>query len=413
MHNYLTATLPGTGGTLRQEPEDFFVEEIPLYEACGEGEHLYLTVEKRGITTFDLLHLLARALRVPERELGYAGLKDARAVTRQTVSVPQRRPEDANGLELPGVRILAARLHRNKLRLGHLAGNRFRIRIHNPEPEAVQRAATILGVLEDLGVPNRFGNQRYGVLGNSHRIGRAILAGDFPVAAREIIGDPAEIRHADWQAAAQAYRAGKPEEALARMPRHCHPERQLLEALRAGRTPREAVTGLSRKLLRLYLSACQSSLFDRLVDMRLNSLERLWPGDLAMKHVNGACFEVTNLAIEQPRADAFEISPTAPLYGCKVKLAGGQAGLLERSLLDKEKLTLEAFRLPGGLAMEGERRALRVPLRDVALTSEGSSLILAFCLPKGSFATAVLHEVMKTATTPADLPDAADRESAC
>jgi len=408
MNNYLTASLPGTGGTMRQEPADFFVEEIPLYEACGEGEHLYLTVEKSGITTFDLLRQLARALRCPEREIGYAGLKDARAVTRQTVSIPLLHSRDVAGLELPGVRILSACRHRNKLRLGHLAGNRFRIRIHRPAPEALPRAEAILGVLQDLGVPNRFGAQRYGVLGNSHRIGRAILTGDFADAIREIIGNPAEIRHPDWQAAALAYRAGNLEEALARLPRHCHPERQLLEALRAGRAPREAVLSLSRKLLRLYLSAYQSSLFDRLVDMRLNSLERLWPGDLAMKHVNGACFEVVDPAAEQPRADAFEISPTAPMYGCKIRLAGGQAGLLERSLLDKEQLTPDTFRLPGGLTMEGERRSLRVPLQEVAVQTDEDDLLIAFRLPKGSFATAVLHEVMKTTTDPTDLPDVMD-----
>jgi tRNA pseudouridine13 synthase len=407
MSNYLTAALPGTGGTLRQEPADFLVEEIPLYEACGEGGHLYLTVEKSGLTTFDLLHLLARALGCPEREIGYAGLKDARAVTRQTVSVPGRRPEDVAGLELPGVRIIDARLHRNKLRLGHLAGNRFRIRIHQTGPDALARAEVILGVLQDLGVPNRFGDQRYGVLGNSHRIGRAILTGDFPVAIQEIVGDPREIRHPDWQAAAVAFRGGDLAGALARLPHHCYPERRLIENLRAGHAPRDAVLGLSRKLLRLYLSAYQSSLFDRLVDMRLASLERLWSGDLACKHVNGACFDVVDPAAEQPRADAFEISPTAPLYGCKVRLAGGQAGLLERSLLDKEQLTLDAFRLPGGLAMDGERRPMRVPLREVAASSAGEDLLLAFRLPKGSYATAVLHEVMKGSipVTGEDTPD--------
>lgn len=408
MNNYLTAALPGTGGSVRHEPADFLVEEIPLYEACGEGEHLYLTVEKCGITTFDLLHQLARALHCPERDIGYAGLKDARAVTRQTVSVPKCPPEELAGLELKGARILAARYHRNKLRLGHLAGNRFRIRIRQPDPDARTRAETILGVLQDLGVPNRFGNQRYGALGNSHRIGRAILAGDFDLAAREIIGEPAEIRHPGWQAAALAFRAGKLAEAQALLPRHCHPERHLVEELRSGRPPREAVMNLPRKLLRLYLSACQSSLFDRLVDMRLNSLERLWPGDLACKHVNGACFEVTDPAAEQPRADAFEISPTAPLFGCKVRLAGGQAGLLERSLLDKERLTLDAFRLPGGLTMEGERRPLRVPLHDVELHHEGADLLLGFRLPKGSFATAVLHEVMKVENVPTEVMDIQD-----
>jgi tRNA pseudouridine13 synthase len=408
MSSYLTAALPGTGGLLRQDPADFFVEEIPLYVACGEGDHLYLTIEKRGVTTFDLLHQLARALHCPEREIGYAGLKDARAVTRQTVSVPLLRPEDVAGLELPGVRIVEARLHRNKLRLGHLAGNRFRIRIHQPEPEALSRAEAILGVLQDLGVPNRFGDQRYGVLGNSHRVGSAILAGDFPAAIREIIGDPTEIRHPEWQAAALAFRAGNLDEALTRLPRHCFPERRLLEALSSGRSPRDAIFSLPRKLLRLYLSAYQSSLFDRMVDMRLNSLERLWPGDLACKHINGACFTVLDPAVEQPRAETFEISPTAPLFGCKVPLAGGQAGLLERSLLDKEHLTPESFRLCNGLTMDGERRPLRVPLTEVTAGSEGDALLLAFRLPKGSYATAVLHEVMKGSVATAELVDTLD-----
>ena len=408
MSHYLTSSLPGTGGTLRREPADFFVEEVPLYEPCGEGEHLYLTVEKTGITTFDLLRQLAKALGCPERDIGYAGLKDARAVTRQTVSLPLRRPEEVAGLDLPGVRVLAARLHRNKLRLGHLAGNRFLIRIHQPVADARARAETILGVLEDLGVPNRFGDQRYGALGNSHRIGRAIVTGDFATAATEIVGDPELIHHPDWQAAANAYRAGDFATALDRLPRHCHPERRLLEALRSGQTPRAAVLALPRKLLRLYLSAYQSSLFDRLLDMRLTSLERLWPGDLACKHVNGACFTVADAAAEQPRADAFEISPTAPLYGCKVPLADGQAGLIERSLLDKEQLTLEAFRLPGGLTMEGERRPLRVQLSELSVQNDGNDLLLGFRLPKGSFATAVLYEVMKSDGAPEDLTDIAE-----
>jgi tRNA pseudouridine13 synthase len=408
MPSYLTAALPGTGGTLRAEPADFLVEEIPLYPACGEGEHLYLTVEKCGITTFDLLRQLARALHCPERELGYAGLKDARAITRQTVSVPQRRPADVAGLELPGIRILAARCHRNKLRLGHLAGNRFRIRIHRPGADALPRAGEILAILQQHGVPNRFGDQRYGATENSHRIGRAILHDDFGAAAREIVGDPAVIRHPDWQAAAEAFLTGDLDEALTRLPRHCHPERQLLEALRAGQTPRAAVLALPRKLLRLYLSAYQSSLFDRLLNVRLHALAQLWPGDIACKHVNGACFAVLDPAVEQPRAEAFEISPTAPLFGCKVPLASGQAGHLERRLLEEERLTLEAFRRPGGLSMDGERRPLRVPLTEVVTASDGDDLLIAFRLPKGSFATAVLHEVMKNSAAPTALVDVAD-----
>ena len=395
MSRFLTALLPGTGGVLRQEPEDFQVEELPLYEPCGEGDHLYLTVEKRGLTTYDLLRELAAALNCQERDLGYAGLKDARAVTRQTVSVPLRKPDDIKGLEIPGVRILSARLHRNKLRPGHLAGNRFRIRIHAPHADSLARAEAILGVLEELGVPNRFGEQRYGALNNSHLIGRAILRQDFATAVTEIIGDPAGIEHEGWKQAAEAYRCGDLTTAIARLPRHCRPERRLLEMIREGKSPRRCVLAMPRKLLRLYLSAYQSSLFDQLVEMRMATLERLWPGDLAYKHANGACFQVTDPVAEQPRADRLEISPTAPLYGFKTRLAEGQAGLLEQSLLDKEQLSLEAFRLSDGLAMEGERRPLRVPLQGPCSIMSGEDLVLTFSLPKGSFATTVLAEVMK------------------
>ena len=396
MTEFLTSKLPGTGGIIRQHPEDFQVEEIPLYEPCGEGDHLYVSVEKCGLTTYDLLRELAKALNCKERDLGYAGLKDARAITRQTVSVPLRKPDDVKGLEIPGVTILSACLHRNKLRPGHLAGNRFRIRIHQPNPDGLQCAKAILDMLEKIGVPNRFGDQRYGALGNSHLIGRAILRDDYSGAIDEIIGDPAKIIHAGWQQAAKAYHGGDLETAIAKLPRHCRPERRLLEMVTAGKSPRKAVRAMSRKLLRLYLSAYQSSLFDRLVDMRLATLKQILLGDLAYKHINGACFLVTDPDVEQPRAESFEISPTAPLYGYKTKLAEGRTGLLEQSILDQEQLALESFHLSDGLAMSGERRPLRVPIQVSECVMDKEDLLLSFSLPKGCFATTVLAEVMKT-----------------
>jgi len=395
MTKYLTDQIPGVGGTIRHRPEDFRVEEIPLYQPAGEGDHLYLTIEKQGLTTYDLLRELAIALDCKERDLGYAGLKDAQAITRQTVSVPLRQPDDIRGLKIPGVTILSAALHRNKLRPGHLAGNHFRIRIHQPEQGSLQKALEILTLLETSGVPNRFGEQRYGSLDNSHRIGWAILNQDFDTAVGEIVGDPLSILHPGWREAAEAYRSGDIETAIEKLPRHCRPERTLLRLLKEGKPPRKAVLALPRKLLRLYLSAYQSSLFDRLVDMRMQSLNKIWPGDIAFKHVNGACFMVTDPTAEQTRADTFEISATAPLYGFKTKLAEAQAGLLEEGLLDKEGLTLQSFRLSGGLAMEGERRPLRVPIQATACVADGDDLLLSFSLPKGSFATTVLAEVMK------------------
>ncbi|MEZ4598505.1 MAG: tRNA pseudouridine(13) synthase TruD [Syntrophotaleaceae bacterium] len=395
MNEFLTRSHPGTGGSIKETPEDFYVEEIALYPPCGEGEHLYLTVEKKGITTFELIDRLAKALSADKREIGYAGIKDACATTRQTISIPRVQPEQALALELEDVRILSAAFHRNKLRMGHLAGNRFLIRIRNTVPGALDRARDILHILEMTGVPNFFGEQRYGVLGNSHLIGGAILREDFEEAARQIIGAPERIENPRWRRAAELFAAGRLSEALAEMPDRMRPERNLLQDLIRGMPIDKAVFKMPHKLLKLYLSAFQSSLFDRIVAMRLASLDLLWPGDLAFKHDNGACFVVTDPGAEQPRADRLEISPSGPMYGFKVRLASGQAGIIEESLLEKEKLDLNRFRSPKGLALEGERRPLRVPLKDVRVVQEGADLLLSFSLPKGSYATSLLREVMK------------------
>lgn len=395
-HPYLSSHFPGIGGRIKQDPADFIVEEIPLYPPCGAGEHLYLEIEKQGMTTLELLRRLARAFELRERDLGYAGLKDARARTRQWVSLPGVRLEQHGAFQAPGVRVLRAEYHRNKLRLGHLAGNRFRIRVREVDESAVDTARDVLHVLEQVGVPNFFGAQRYGVLRNSHLIGRALLAGDFAEAARQIIGDPDLIREPRWQQAARCFRDGDPAGTLANLPGSHADERRLVAALQAGRDARAAVLAFPRRKLRLFLSACQSWLFDRLVAMRLASLDLLWPGDLAYLHGKGACFLVEDPAAEQPRAERFEISPSGPLYGAKVRLAGGQAGLLEQSLLDAAGLSLESFRLPDGLSMEGERRPLRVPLGQPAAAYVDGALQLEFSLPRGSYATSVLRELMKT-----------------
>ena len=400
MTEFLTSHHPGTGGAIKETPEDFRVEEIPLYLPSGEGEHLYLTVEKRGLTTLDLVDRLARALGADKKHMGYAGLKDARATTRQTISIPGVRPEDALALDLEGIRILSASFHRNKLRTGHLAGNRFEIRIRETVPEALARAQDILHILQMTGVPNFFGEQRYGVLGNSHLIGGAILRQDYDEAVRQIIGDPNRIDNPRWRRAAELFAGGRTTEALAALPDQMHTERHLLRDLVKGASPKMAVLKISHKLLRLYLSAYQSNLFDRLLAMRLTTLEVLWQGDLAYKHDNGACFAVTDPQAEQPRADRLEISPSGPLYGFKVTLAGGQAGILEESLLEKEKLTRDSFRVEKALSLEGARRPLRVPLDEARAEQDGSDLLVSFRLPKGSYATSVLREVMKPSPSP-------------
>lgn len=393
--NWLTQDIPGTGGIYKESPEDFQVEEIPLYPCCGEGEHLYLWIEKRGISTRNLLGQLARGLRLNEREIGYAGLKDARALTRQMVSIPGGKADQLPQLKLEKAELLESSRHTNKLRIGHLSGNRFRIRLRQTHPAATERAETILALLQQQGVPNFFGEQRYGLLGNSAQLGRLLLQCNFPAFCREFIGDPLLIRNPDWQRAAEFYRAGQLDAALKQLPRSMRDERRLLTELEHGESCQVAVNRLPRNLLRLFLSATQSTLFDSLVRERLSRLSQLEDGDIAIKLSNGACFRVIEATQEQPRVKRFEISPTAPLYGTKVMLAQGKPGEREKQLLTENGISLESWR-SGKLSMPGERRPLRIPLHDPAVITTGArELTLEFSLPKGGYATSVLREVTK------------------
>ncbi len=393
---FLTENLPGVGGIYKQDPSDFQVEELPLYPCSGEGEHLYLWLEKTGITTHDLVNQLARQLKIREREIGYAGLKDARALTRQMISVPFSVLDRLGTLTLNGAKILKIDRHGNKLRLGHLCGNRFTITLRDTIKDPLARTELILADLQKRGVPNLFGEQRYGALGNSAQLGRLLLQKKFSAFARELIGDPALIRNSAWQQAAKRYRDGNIEEALTIMPGRMHDERQLLQALASGKTHRVAVSTLPRKLLRLFLSAAQSQLFDQLLRQRLSHLDQLWDGDIAVKHINGACFRVEQATTEQSRLENFEISPTAPLFGHKVLLASGQQGEEELKILRDNGLKLEDWKLEQGLTMTGERRPLRVPLSEIDITDQTNhSLTLRFSLPKGSYATSLLREIIK------------------
>ncbi len=396
MKPYITQAFSGTGGVIKEAPEDFIVEEIAAYEPCGSGEHLYLQIEKQGMGTFAMLQRISTALGIKEKEFGYAGLKDAQAITRQTISLPRVDQAKIDALDIDGIKVLNSNYHTNKLRLGHLRGNRFFIRIQDVSEGAEQRALDILHVLEHTGVPNFFGEQRYGSLATNHLIGQAILSDNFEQAAALIIGDPQKITNQRWQQAATAYAAGDLDGALAAFPGRFRDERKLLHTLLRGKDHRQAVLALPRKLLRLYLSAYQSHLFDKQVEMRLSSLDVLWPGDIAYIHNKGACFRIDEPATEQPRADRLEISPSGLLPGHKAMHATDQAGIVEQAILDKEQLSPDSFTKLTGLKLTASRRPLRIPLEQIQCRQEQQTLLLSFALPSGSFATTVLREVMKT-----------------
>jgi tRNA pseudouridine13 synthase len=391
---YLTRAFPGTGGRIKVQPEDFLVEELPLYEPSGEGQHVYTLLEKRGLSTYQAMGAIARRLGVTPREIGYAGLKDARAVTRQMISIDGVEPVQVEALELPGIKILWVKRHRNKLKMGHLAGNRFTVRVRDVNQDALPIAEKVLDELSRRGVPNYFGEQRFGLRGNTHLLGRALLRGDVEAFAHEYLGHPRADDPPEVRAARAAFDAGDYATALAGWPTALRDERRALEdiARHAGDLGR-AVRLQDKKLRRLYLSAYQSYLFNRLLAERIDRLDRLEAGDVAYIHASGAAFIVQDPAVEQPRADRLEISPSGPLFGPKALLAESQPGQRERDLLVESGLSLDEFHLPG-IRLKGARRPYRMPLTEVQAGWE-DGLTLGFRLPPGGYATEVLREVMK------------------
>jgi tRNA pseudouridine13 synthase len=338
---FLTSDIPGIGGQIRATPEDFQVDERPLYLPCGEGEHLYVKITKRGLSTPDLVRLLSSTLGVKAQAIGVAGLKDARAVTTQMVSLQGITPEQVAKMpidsRLLNVDILAR--HRNRLRTGHHAGNRFRLVIRDVAAHATETVPAVLNRLSARGVPNYFGPQRQGRDGDNYRIGAALLNDSR---RREKMGRAKRI----W-----------------------------------------------------YLNTYQSFLFNRMLARRIDLIDRLLAGDWAMKSDNGACFLVEDPDKEQPRADRFEISPTGILFGSRVSWADGEPGKIEDAVVAEAGTTREALVAAGkACGFRGERRALRVPLAELEWSLTDSVLTLAFALPPGAYATSVLRELMKPFT---------------
>jgi tRNA pseudouridine13 synthase len=339
----LTADLPGIGGRTRVIPEDFLVEERPLYLPCGSGEHLYLRITKRGLSTPDLVLRLSSRLGIKAQAIGVAGLKDARAVTTQLVSVQGVEPERVARLAPDDsiIRIEVLGFHRNRLRKGHHAGNLFRILVRDVEPPAADVVPEVLQVIRKRGVPNYFGPQRQGRRGLNYEVGAQLL------------GDP--IRRAK----------------------------------------------LSRSKRLWYLHAYQAHFFNLVLARRIGTIDQVLYGDWAMKTDNGACFLVEAPTAEQPRADRFEISPTGPLFGSRAPWASGEPGELERKMVAQLDTTREALtQAAKECGMRGERRALRVPITDLAWSLERSDLRLIFSLPPGAYATNVLRELQKSRDLP-------------
>lgn len=269
-----TADLAGVGGRLKESPEDFVVEEVALYEPCGTGEHVYVRHRRAGATTQDLAHKLARMFELRPFDVGFAGLKDKVAIAEQTFSLPLPKADVDEvarrvAAELPG-EVVWARRHANKLKRGHLIGNRFVVLVRGATPGAAEAAALIGARLVEAGVPNFYGEQRLGDDGRNVEKGLARLRDD----RRDWLSN---LHRTAWQADVF--------------------NRWLCERIDAGTSA------------------------------------QVLAGDVAKRLDNGALFDVVDAEAEAPRALALEITPSGPLFGADMRRARLEPAEHEERLL--------------------------------------------------------------------------------
>lgn len=158
---------------------DFVVQEIPLYAFSGSGEHRILKVRKKSLSTFELLSIIAKAFNLPPKSIGYAGLKDKHATTTQYLSLPAKSSQNFHAIferlaKEYEIKLLDSTLHSNKLRLGHLKGNRFFVRLKKLNPTNATKLESTLAHIAHNGFPNFFGFQRFGINGDNYLLGLSL-----------------------------------------------------------------------------------------------------------------------------------------------------------------------------------------------------------------------------------------------
>jgi tRNA pseudouridine13 synthase len=397
---YLTDAIPPISAAIKRRYEDFRVEEIPAYEPVGTGDHCFFTIEKRGLATMRAVNDIARELGRLSRDIGFAGLKDARGVTIQTLSIEHIDPAVLEKLDIPRIRVLSVARHFNKLKIGHLRGNRFRIKLREMDSARITDVRSVCDILAQRGVPNYFGQQRFGSRGDSWQIGCAILQEDQKTAIDLMLGRPGPHDTGDVLKARQLYESGDYAAAAKAWPygsrecvRACH------AMARSHGKHKRAYYAVDNRLKKFFVNAYQSHLFNRVLAARINEIDAVQLGDLAYKHDNGSVFRVEDAAAEAPRAAVFEISPTGPIFGFKMTQADGDVGKLEQSIIDAEPVNLDHFGRLRGMKCHGARRPLR--FRPDGLTVEpgsdefGPYVELCFTLAAGCYATMVLREICK------------------
>jgi len=331
---------------------DFTVEEIPLYEFTGEGEHLVLQVRKKDMTTWEMLDALSNHVGIRRRDMGYAGLKDKHAMTIQYVSVLAVYEEKLKAFEHEKIKILSTTRHNNKIRVGHLKGNRFKIRLKKVLGVQKDKLDSVLKWIKENGVPNYFGNQRFGIEGNNWEEGKKLCEGTLKMRDRKT----REFLMGSYQ----SY-----------LFNHWLSKRMELNLLleKFSEAEAEQVMGLPEGSLK---RTKEQPNFFKLVE-----------GDVMMHYPYGRVFNVEDLGVEAERFETKDTAPVGLLPGKKAKLSLSTAEMIEAPFVEE-------------ISLNGARRYAWIQVTEITknYVEEKAHYELSFVLPKGCYATNVL-DVLK------------------
>lgn len=327
---------------------DFTVEEMPLYEFTGEGEHLILQVRKKDMTTWEMLDAISNHVGIRRRDMGYAGLKDKHAMTIQYISVMAIHEEKLKAFNHEKIKILSTVRHNNKIRVGHLKGNRFKIRLKKVLGVQKDKLDSVLKWIKKNGVPNYFGNQRFGTDGNNWEDGKKLVEGTLKMRDRKtkefLMGSYQSYLFNNW---------------LSKRMELNH----LLEQFSEAET---------EQIMKLPVGSLKGTKLQP-------NFFKLVEGDTMMHYPYGRVFNVEDLAEEARRFETKDIAPAGLLPGKKTKLSTGTAGLIEASFVKE-------------INLNGARRYAWIQVTEITknYVEEKAHYELSFVLPKGCYATNVL-----------------------
>lgn len=331
----------GIGGVIKALPEHFRVKEIPLYQASGEGQHIYATITKKDLTTKDLVRKLQIAFNLQESDIGYAGQKDKKGITTQIISLSVGRSFSIDkateiiSTNIPSVTIESLERHENKIKIGHLVGNHFEIFVSDVEENALKYSQIINGELTATGVPNYYGEQRFGSKNDNSERGKDILTNNAK---------------------------GK------------------------------------KTFKKFLISAYQSNLFNKWLSNRIsnNYFEKIIDGDVMQSIGGGRPFIFSNTERQNQEYKDHLITYTGPMFGHKMFEAKERELEIESKIFLEENISIDNYKKQKVI---GARRSAKMFIHDMKIVPEENGLWFKFSLPKGSYATSVMREFMKNDTS--------------